>query len=99
MIGLAVALLAGDIAAAVTVIQFLRQDLRPEPVADRRRLGAAAFASTVMLPVVTAGWFLSAFLHGNRIVEFLVVGVTSALSLGLYGLTLRAAVRHSRWTR
>jgi peptidoglycan biosynthesis protein MviN/MurJ (putative lipid II flippase) len=99
LIGLAVALLAGDIAAAATVILFLRREVRPEPLSDGRRLAAAALASTVMLPLVAAGLFLLALLHENRIVEFLIVALTSGLSLGLFGLTLGVAVRHSRGAR
>jgi peptidoglycan biosynthesis protein MviN/MurJ (putative lipid II flippase) len=96
LIGLAAAVLAGDVAAAATVILFLRRGIRPEPLADRRRLGAAALASTVMLPLAVAGWFLLGLLHGNRVVDLLIVSMTSALALGLFGLTLRASVGHPR---
>ena len=99
LIGLGAAVLASDIAAVTTVIVLLRKEIRPEPIADRRRLGAAALASTVMLPLAALGWVLLEFLHGNRAVDLLIVSMTSALALGLFGLTLRATIGPPRTAR
>ena len=90
LIGLAAAVLAGDVVAAATVILLLRRVVRPEPLADRKRLGAAALAATVMLPLVAGGWLLVDVQHGNRIVDFLIIAVTSVLALALFALTIHA---------
>jgi peptidoglycan biosynthesis protein MviN/MurJ (putative lipid II flippase) len=90
LIGLAAAVLAGDVVAAATVILLLRRVVRPEPLADRKRLGAAALAATVMLPLVAGGWLLVDVQHGNRIVDFLIIAVTSVLALVLFALTIHA---------
>ena len=81
LIGLAAAVLVGDVVAAATVILLLRRVVRPQPLADRKRLGAAALAATVMLPLVAGGWLLVDVQHGNRIVDFLIIAVTSVLAL------------------
>lgn len=96
LIGLGAAVLAGDVVAAVTVILLLRRVVRPEALVDRRRLGAAALASTVMLPVVAGGWVLVDALQGNRIGNLLVIGLTSTLALGLFAVTLHTSTRHPR---
>ncbi|HET6731208.1 murein biosynthesis integral membrane protein MurJ [Mycobacterium sp.] len=93
LIGLSCAVLAGDIAAAVTAMLLLQRAVRPEALADRRRLMAAALASTVMLPVVAGGWLLIDVLADNRIEDLLIMGLTSMLALGLFALILR---RHTR---
>jgi putative peptidoglycan lipid II flippase len=93
LIGLSAAVLAGDVVAASTVILLLRRVVRPHGLADRRRLRAAAIASTVMLPLIAGGWLLVDVLQGNRIGNLLIIGMTSALALGLFGLTLHAATR------
>jgi peptidoglycan biosynthesis protein MviN/MurJ (putative lipid II flippase) len=94
LIGLSAAVLAGDVVAASTVILLLRRVVRPHALADRRRLRAAAMASTVMLPLIAGGWLLVDGLQGNRIGNLLIIGMTSTLALGLFGLTLHAATRH-----
>ncbi|MFG1931590.1 lipid II flippase MurJ [Mycobacterium sp. NPDC048908] len=94
LIGLGGAVLVGDVAAAATVIILLRQVVRPEALADRGRVRAAALASIGMLPVVAGGWFLVHALDGNRFGNLLIVGMTAALALGLFALTLHAATRH-----
>jgi putative peptidoglycan lipid II flippase len=96
LIGLSAAVLVGDVVAAATVILLLRRVVRPEALADRRRLGAAALASTVMLPLVAVGWVLIDVLQVNRIGHLLIIGMTSTLALGLFALTLHAATRHPR---
>ena len=88
------AVLAGDVVAASTVILLLRRVVRPHGLADRRRLRAAAMASTVMLTPVAGGWLLVDLLHANRIGNLLIIGMTSMLALALFGLTLHAATRH-----
>jgi putative peptidoglycan lipid II flippase len=80
--------------AASTVILLLRRVVRPHGLADRRRLRAAAMASTVMLTPVAGGWLLVDLLQANRIGNFLIIGTTCTLALALFGLTLHAATRH-----
>ena len=94
LIGLGAAVLVGDVAAAATVLLLLRRVVRPEALADRKRLGAVAVASTAMLPLVAGGWFLVDVLQGSRIGNLIIVGMTSTLALGLFALTLHAATRN-----
>jgi putative peptidoglycan lipid II flippase len=96
LIGLAYAVLAGDVVAAATVILLLRRGVRPEDLADRKRLGAAALAAIVMLPVVVGGRALVGVQHGNRIVDFLIIAVISVLALAVFALTLHASTRRPR---
>jgi peptidoglycan biosynthesis protein MviN/MurJ (putative lipid II flippase) len=93
LIGLAAAVLAGDVVAAATVILLLRGVVRPEELADRKRLGAAALAAIVMLPLVVGGRALVDVQHGNRIVDFLIIAATSALALALFALALHVSTR------
>jgi putative peptidoglycan lipid II flippase len=88
LIGLGAAMLAGDVAAAATVITLLRRVVRPEALADRRRMGAAALGSTIMLPLVAGGLLLVDVLRVNRIGHLLIIGSTSMLALGLFALTV-----------
>jgi peptidoglycan biosynthesis protein MviN/MurJ (putative lipid II flippase) len=96
LIGLGVAVLVNDVLAAATVILLVQRVIRPDPLADRRRLGAAALASVVMLPVVAVGWVLVDVLQANRFGNVAIVGVTGALALGVFALTLHAVTR--RWS-
>jgi putative peptidoglycan lipid II flippase len=96
LIGLSGAVLVGDVVAVTAVIVLLRRVVRPEPLADRRLLGAAALGSVVMLPLVAGGWLLVDVLHWNRIGNLLVVGVVSTLALALFALTVHAVTRHPR---
>jgi putative peptidoglycan lipid II flippase len=97
LIGLSGALLAGDVAAAATAILLLRRAVRPAPLMDRRRLWAAALASTVMLPLLIGGSLLGTTLHGNRFQELVIVCFTSVLALGLFAITLKVqAIRRPR---
>jgi peptidoglycan biosynthesis protein MviN/MurJ (putative lipid II flippase) len=89
LIGLGAAVLARDVIAATTVILLMRRMLSPEALLDRRQLGSAALAATVMLPVVGAGWTVIEVLDGNRVQELLVMGSTAVLALGVFVLTLR----------
>jgi peptidoglycan biosynthesis protein MviN/MurJ (putative lipid II flippase) len=96
LIGLSGAVLAGDAVAVIAVIVLLRRVVRPEPLADRRWLGAAALGSVLMLPLVAGGWLLVDVLHWNRIGNLLVVGVVSAVALALFALTVHITTRHPR---
>lgn len=93
LIGLAAAVLINDVLTLATVFLLLRRAVRPDGLADRRRLGAAVLATAVMLPVVAGGWVLDYVCHANRIGNVVIVGLTATLALGLFVLTLHAAGR------
>lgn len=95
LIGLGVAVLVNDVLAAATVILLVRRVVRPDALADRRRLCAAALASAVMSPVVAGGWVLVDVLQSDRIGNVVIVGTTAALALGVFALTLHTVTR--RW--
>jgi peptidoglycan biosynthesis protein MviN/MurJ (putative lipid II flippase) len=96
LIGLGVAVLVGDVLSAVVVAVLLSRVVRPDALADHKRIGAAAMASAGMLPVVAGGWFLANVLHGNRFGNAAIVGITIALALGAFALTLHT-VTHRFW--
>lgn len=93
LIGLAATVLAGDVAAAATVVILLRRVLRPGNLIDRRQFGAAARASTAMLPVVVVGWVLLQTDDFGRWRNLVVVGLTSLLALSVYGRYLHTLAR------
>lgn len=90
LVGLSVAVLINDALAAVTVLVLVRRVVREEPLIDRRRVGAAAVAATVILPVVAGGWVFIDVLQINRVGNLVIVGLTAVLALGLFALTLHA---------
>ncbi len=93
LVGLAVAVLAGDVVAATTVGCLLRRALRPGILIDRRLLGAAARSSIAILPVVAAGGVLLGMDHFGRWGALVIVGLISALALSVYGTVLHAYTR------
>jgi peptidoglycan biosynthesis protein MviN/MurJ (putative lipid II flippase) len=95
LVGLGGALLAGDVAAAATAMFLLRRAIRPDALADYRRLRIAGLASTATLPLLAGGRFLITVFAENRIQEFVIVGLASLLALGSFAVILYAyGARH-----
>ena len=98
MVWLVGALLAGECAAAGTVLTRLRRVMRPERFLEPRALAGAVVATVAMLPVAAAMWWLAQVsggdqLHGGRLAELALLALGGVVALGVYVLVLRVAVR------
>ncbi|MGH3788083.1 MAG: lipid II flippase MurJ [Pseudonocardiaceae bacterium] len=90
---LVVAILAGELAAAGTVLTRLRRVIRPERFLEPRALAAAVVATLAMVPVAAALGWLSQIHGGDQLVDFAVLSLGGVVALGAYFLVLRVAVR------
>jgi len=98
LIWLVAAILAGELAAAVTVLTRLRRSIQPERFFDRRMLAAALVATLALVPVAAAMWWLAHItggdqLGGDRLADFALLALGGVVALGIYVLVLRVAVR------
>jgi putative peptidoglycan lipid II flippase len=90
---LVVAILAGELAAAGTVLTRLRQVIRPERFIEPRGLAAAVVATLAMVPVAAALWWLSQINGGDQLSDLAVLILGGIVALGVYVLMLRVAAR------
>lgn len=86
--GLLVALLAGEFAAAMTALSRLRAMMRPEPMIDRRDAGVIVAATTAMLPMLAAGWWLMSTLDTTGGVQLVLLIGCGLATLVPYGAVL-----------
>jgi peptidoglycan biosynthesis protein MviN/MurJ (putative lipid II flippase) len=98
LIWLVAAILAGELAAAGTVLGRLRRAIRPERFFEPRSLAAALVATLALAPVAAAMWWLAGLtggdqLDGDRLVDFALLALNGVVALGVYVLVLRVAVR------
>ncbi|MDQ2881024.1 MAG: hypothetical protein M3Y48_07155 [Actinomycetota bacterium] len=98
LIWLVAAILAGELAAAGTVLARLRQAIRPERFFEPRTLAAAMVATFALVPVAAAMWWLAHLtggdrLGGDRLADFALLSLGGVVALGVYVLVLRVAVR------
>ncbi len=98
LIWLVAAILAGELAAAGTVLARLRQVIRPERFFEPRALAAALVATLALTPVAAAMWWLAHItggdrLGGDRLADFALLSLGGVVALGVYVLVLRVAVR------
>ncbi len=98
LIWLVAAILAGELAAAGTVLARLRQAIRPERFFEPRALAAALVATLALTPVAAAMWWLAHItggdrLGGDRLADFALLSLGGVVALGVYVLVLRVAVR------
>jgi len=92
LIWLVLAILAGELAAAATVLTRLRRVMLPERFLDLGGLGAAVVATLAMAPVVGAMWWIHQASGGDRLAEFALLALGGVVALGVYVLVLRATV-------
>jgi putative peptidoglycan lipid II flippase len=98
LIWLVTAILAGELAAAGTVLTRLRRAIRPEQFIEPRALAAALVATLAMVPVAAAMWVI-AHAHGgqlnggDQLADLALLCVGGVVALGVYVLVLRVAVR------
>jgi peptidoglycan biosynthesis protein MviN/MurJ (putative lipid II flippase) len=90
LVGLVVALLAGELASATYALARVRRAVRPERMIDWRHLVTLASASVVMLPVLGAGWWVERAVEVSRPVELaLLVGLGVAALAPYAGVLMR----------
>ena len=93
LVWLVVAILAGEFAAAGTVVVWLRRAIRPERFLEARGLVAALVATLAMVPVVAVMWWIQRVNGGDRFAELTLLCLGGVVALGVYVLVLRVAVR------
>ena len=89
LLGLGAAVLLADSAAATVVLRRIRWTISPEPAVDWRLLRSAVLAGCAMLPVLGAGWFLTAE-DGGRLRELVIATSLGTLAMATFVLALTA---------
>jgi peptidoglycan biosynthesis protein MviN/MurJ (putative lipid II flippase) len=99
--GLAVAILAGELAGGLTAWARLRRAMRPEPMLDRRHALTVTAATAAMLPVIALGWWLLTVPRPARGVELALLVVCGLVALVPYALVLvlLSSAGTDRWRR
>lgn len=88
LVGLSCAVLLADLVAAALAIELVRRAIRPERLADMKRLGAIAAASLAMLPAAVLGsWLVQARVH-DRLPQLAVGAVLGTVAVACFGLVL-----------
>jgi peptidoglycan biosynthesis protein MviN/MurJ (putative lipid II flippase) len=98
LIWLVAAILAGELAAAATVLTRLRRSIQPERFFEPGMLAAALVATLALVPVAATMWWLAHItggdrLAGDRLADFALLALGGVVALGVYVLVLRVAVR------
>jgi peptidoglycan biosynthesis protein MviN/MurJ (putative lipid II flippase) len=93
LIWLVVAILAGELAAAGTVLSRLRRTIRPERFLEPRAVVAALVATLALVPVAAAMWWIRQLDAGDRLADLALLAVGGVVGLGVYALVLRVATR------
>jgi putative peptidoglycan lipid II flippase len=93
--GVCLVLLLANVAAAATVVALVRRAVRPEPVADLRRLGAAALATAAMLPLLIAGRVLTTG-DGHPLRDVAVLLPFALLAVAAFAATLSSLTGRGR---
>jgi putative peptidoglycan lipid II flippase len=93
LIWLVTAILAGELAAAGTVLTWVRRVIRPERFLETRGLSAAGLATLAIVPVAATMWWIKQIDYGDRLADLALLSLGGAVALGVYVLVLRVAVR------
>lgn len=93
LIWLVAAILAAELAAAGTVLTRLRRAIQPEPFLETRGLGAASVATLAIVPVAAGLWWLQRINLGDRLADLALLSLGGVVTLGVYVLVLRVALR------
>jgi peptidoglycan biosynthesis protein MviN/MurJ (putative lipid II flippase) len=92
-IWLVAAILAGELAAAGTVLTWVRRTIRPERFLDTRGLAAVGLATLAIVPMAAAMGWIQRIDHGDRLADLALLSLGGVAALGVYVLVLRVAVR------
>jgi peptidoglycan biosynthesis protein MviN/MurJ (putative lipid II flippase) len=92
LLGLCGAVLLGEVVAAVLGLRTIRTAIKPQPLADYRRLGYLGLAVPAMLPALAAGSWLArqqASMHPTgRLLEVLIGLVFGGIAIVCFGLVV-----------
>ncbi|MDT7566706.1 MAG: putative peptidoglycan lipid flippase [Pseudonocardiales bacterium] len=97
--GLAVAILAGELAGGLTALVRLRRAMCPEPMFDRKHALTVTAATAAMLPVIALGWWVVTTLAPARPLELALLVACGLLALVPYALVLLLLSSGDRWRR
>lgn len=92
LVGLALAILAGELAGAATVLGRLRRAIGPDRMLDPGALLTPVLAAAAMLPVALAGRWAEQVLPVGRTGELVLAGSGTVLALGVYVAALRGGL-------
>jgi peptidoglycan biosynthesis protein MviN/MurJ (putative lipid II flippase) len=92
LIGLVVAILAGELATAAVVLTRVRREIRPERFVDRRAVAGAALAAVAMAPVAGLTWWAQRAYAGGTAAVLAMLCLGGLLGLGVYALVLRGTL-------
>lgn len=90
LFGLALGILAGEVAAAATVLVRLRKVVGAGALIEVRAFAAPLIAAAAMLPVALVGLGVQHAMAGSRIGELVLVAGAALSALGVYVAALRA---------
>lgn len=85
---LVVALLAGELASAVTAMVRVRRAIRPERMFARRHAVTLTLATSAMLPVLALGWWLIGALEPPRALELPLLLACGVVAVVPYAVVL-----------
>jgi peptidoglycan biosynthesis protein MviN/MurJ (putative lipid II flippase) len=89
LLGLTLAILAAELAAATTVLIRLRSALGPQRLVELRALGIPVLAAAAMLPVALAGLWAQQALTEHRAGQLVLLAAGALAALGVYLAALR----------
>jgi peptidoglycan biosynthesis protein MviN/MurJ (putative lipid II flippase) len=89
LVVLTMAILAGELAAATTVLIRLRRVIGAGGMIDVSRLSIVGVAVVAMLPVALAGWWAQQTVSVGRAAEVLLLGAVGLVAVGVYVAALR----------
>jgi putative peptidoglycan lipid II flippase len=89
---LALAILAGELAAAAAVLNRLHRVLRPNRMIDPGALAVPVIAAVAMLPVALAGRWVEQIVALGRTGELALAGAGMLLAVGVYVAALRGGL-------
>jgi peptidoglycan biosynthesis protein MviN/MurJ (putative lipid II flippase) len=89
LLSLTLAILAGELAAAVTVVVRLRRAISPRPMMDPSALALPVVAAAAMLPIALAGLWVQSALPVSRAVQLVLLGSGVFVAVGVYLAALR----------
>lgn len=95
LVGLALAILVAELAAAAMVLTKLHGVIGPERMIEPRALAVPVLATVAMLPVVLTGRWALDVLEMSRAGELVLLAGTALLALGVYVAVLRTSL--ARW--
>jgi putative peptidoglycan lipid II flippase len=93
--GVCLVVLLADLVAAATVVRLVHHAVRPEPVADLRRLGVTALATAAMLPLLIAGRLLTAG-DGPPLRDAAVLAPFAVLAIAAFAAILSSLTNRGR---